>query len=81
MTWSRGTNLQIKNGIACFKVQNKGRFTATETIQVYVGKQNSAIIRPKKELKFFEKVTLAPGSSVQITFDIGKFKFLVYRLL
>ena len=48
-----------------------------EVAQVYVGDDQSSLVRPEKELKGFEKVYLNPGESttVSITLDNKAFRF------
>ena len=50
------------------KVKNLGKRTAQEVVQVYVGKKKSGTVRPKKELKAFEKITLKPRQKKKLTF-------------
>ncbi|GFZ27095.1 glycoside hydrolase family 3 C-terminal domain-containing protein [Lactobacillus corticis] len=65
-----------KNGLNV-KVTNTGNREGIETVQLYVGKKDSALIRPKRELKGFKQVGLAPGESklVTIPFDNYTFRF------
>ncbi len=58
-------------------VENTGTVAGSEVVQVYVGKEDSAIIRPAKELKGFAKVELAAGESkeVFIAFDELTFRY------
>ena len=42
-------------------IKNVGARTGTEIVQVYAGKLNSDVLRPKKELVGFARVTLKPG--------------------
>lgn len=51
------------------KVKNKGRIPASEVVQLYLGKKDSAILRPKKELKAFQKVYLRGGRSQYVYFE------------
>ncbi|MDE3182804.1 MAG: glycoside hydrolase family 3 C-terminal domain-containing protein [Bacteroidota bacterium] len=52
-------------------VTNTGKMTGDEVVQLYVQHFNSAVIRPKEELKGFQRVTLQPGEkkTVQIELD------------
>ncbi len=61
-----------KNGTlkASVKVKNVGAREGKEVVQVYVGEHNPLIDRPVKELKAFEKVSLAPGESKTVRFEI-----------
>ena len=51
-------------------VKNTGNVTGKETIQLYVSKVNSKVLRPEKELKAFKKIALAPGSSSTVLLNI-----------
>ncbi len=52
------------------KVKNVGQREGKEVVQIYVGEHNPVIDRPVKELKAFDKVSLAPGESKTVSFDI-----------
>jgi beta-glucosidase len=49
-------------------VTNTGNFTGDEIVQLYVRDLVGEVIRPLKELKAFEKVTLAAGETKKIEF-------------
>ncbi len=51
-------------------VQNTGSMAGTEVVQLYVGENNPTVVRPVKELKGFQRVTLAPGEKKTVTFDL-----------
>jgi beta-glucosidase len=51
-------------------IKNTGQTAGKETIQVYVSDKQSSLIRPKKELKAFQKVTLEPGESQTVTLKL-----------
>lgn len=51
------------------KIKNKGNIPASEVVQLYVGKKDSAWIRPKKELKAFKKVQIRAHRSQYVYFD------------
>ena len=53
-----------------FTVTNTGSRAGAEIAQLYVGKRNPTVVRPLKELKGFEKVTLQPGESRQVTLSL-----------
>ncbi|MDP4291636.1 MAG: glycoside hydrolase family 3 C-terminal domain-containing protein, partial [Bacteroidota bacterium] len=57
---------------ATVKVQNTGKYAGKETVQLYVGKQGSAVERAEKELKAFKKVDIAAGatSTVKLTIPV-----------
>lgn len=61
-------------------VTNTGKMTGKEIVQLYVADQESAVIRPLKELKGFEKIELAPGETKTVTFTLDKRAFAFYSV-
>jgi beta-glucosidase len=61
-----------------FEVTNTGSRPGAEVAQVYVGDGHSSVPRPKKELKGFAKVSLAPGETRQITVKLDRRAFAYY---
>lgn len=59
-------------------VKNTGAYAGSEVVQLYIGKSNSAVLRPKKELKDFKKVFLTAGESKRIQFKINSKLLSVY---
>lgn len=57
--------------IAQCTVKNAGKYDGAEVVQVYAGLNNSAIFRPKRELKAFKKVYLKAGESARVNFEIS----------
>ncbi|MET0622237.1 MAG: glycoside hydrolase family 3 N-terminal domain-containing protein [Pyrinomonadaceae bacterium] len=59
-------------------VRNTGRRAGDEVVQLYVRDVVSSVTRPVKELKDFRRVTLAPGESKTVTFEVtpDKLSFL-----
>ncbi len=53
-----------------FDLKNTGRYEATEVAQLYVQDKVGSVVRPVKELKGFQRVTLAPGKSKTLTFEL-----------
>ena len=53
-------------------IKNTGSREGAETVQLYIRDVKSSLPRPVKELKGFQKVTLAPGEQRDITFTIDK---------
>jgi len=51
-------------------VTNTGSREGTETVQMYIRDLVSSVTRPVKELKGFERVSLRPGESKTVAFDI-----------
>ena len=64
------SKLVVSKRTISFYVKNVGNMSGIETVQVYVGKSNSAYIRPKKELKAFRKIELAPHERKYVEIDI-----------
>lgn len=61
-------------------VKNTGNLAGKEIVQLYVSDLKSSVLRPNKELKGFEKVTLAPGESKQVLFKLDKRAFSYYDI-
>ena len=51
-------------------VTNTGTTAGAEVVQLYISDSKSSVMRPAKELKGFQKVTLAPGETQDVTFTI-----------
>jgi beta-glucosidase len=51
-------------------VKNTGTRAGDQVVQLYIHDQVSSVTRPVKELKGFQRVTLAPGESRIVTFKI-----------
>ena len=58
------------NYTASITVTNTGKVAGKETVQLYIGDDEASVIRPAKELKGFQKVSLQPGESQTVTFNI-----------
>ena len=65
-----------ENGVK-FSLTNTGDRAGAEIAQMYVGKKETKLIRPKKELKGFKKVWLEAGETkeVEILFDDKTFRY------
>ena len=55
---------------ASVEVRNIGERAGTEVVQMYIRDCYSSVVRPLKELKGFHKITLQPGESQTVTFNI-----------
>lgn len=51
-------------------VTNTGDRAGAEVVQLYIGDEQSSLPRPVKELKGFQKVSLNPGQTQTVTFEI-----------
>ena len=56
----------------CVGVLNEGRRPGVETVQLYIRDVTASIVRPVKELKAFQKITLEPGEYCSVRFDLRK---------
>ena len=63
-----------ESSVAAFEValKNSGNVSGKEIVQRYVGSSSSQIERPNKELKKFDKVSLAPGESKKVIFELSE---------
>lgn len=59
-------------------VTNYGKIAGKETVQCYVGKNDSKVERPRKELKAFEKIELQGGETKTIRLSIKKEELAYY---
>ena len=64
------TNLSISDNVVSFTVTNCGTVAGSEVAQVYVGKQKTAVLRPKKELCGFVKLSLKPMEKKRVQIRI-----------
>ncbi len=71
------SDLEVKENGISLTVTNTGKRDGAEIVQMYVGKAKSDLIRPKKELKGFQKVWIRAGESkkVEIPFDDKTFRY------
>lgn len=51
-------------------ITNTGSVAGAETVQVYVGDPDAAVLRPTRELKAFTKLALEPGESRTVSFTL-----------
>jgi beta-glucosidase len=63
--------------ISC-RVTNTGTCEADEVVQLYVRDPVARTARPRRELKGFRRVTLAPGASVDVTFELATDRVCLY---
>lgn len=67
----------VGNRVSCV-VENTGAFAGSEVVQLYVEPLNSAVHRPVRELKGFQKIRLLPGEKRKITFLLNDRSFAVW---
>ena len=65
--------VEVKNNevVLTFDIKNIGNFKAKEIAEIYVGKNDSSLYRPLKELKAFEKVDLDIGGTKKVSLSIN----------
>ena len=51
-------------------VKNTGNVAGKEVVQLYIGDDKCSVIRPLKELKHFQKISLNPGEEKIVTFTL-----------
>lgn len=56
---------------ATVMVKNTGGRTATEVVQCYVRNLGASLEQPLRSLQGFTRITLKPGESKQVSFDLG----------
>ena len=71
------SNLKVSPSGVSFKITNNSEIDGKEIAQLYVGLEETMIVRPVKELKGFVKVSLKAGETkvVQIPFDDKTFRY------
>lgn len=62
-----GSNDRLR---ASIKVTNEGAREAVETVQLYVTRPAGLVTRPRLEMRGFKPVTLAPGASAEVSFEL-----------
>ena len=65
-------SILVRNGQTTAKVTvtNTGAMKGTEVVQLYIGDRVAKGVRPYKELRGFERITLEPGESREVAFTI-----------
>ncbi|MGP4039642.1 beta-glucosidase BglX [Gracilibacillus sp. D59] len=61
------------------KVKNVGSTKGEEVVQLYVRDLVGEVVRPLKELKAFQKITLNPGEEREITFSLTEEQLRYYH--
>ena len=65
-TYSSGDVAQVS-----LKIKNTGSIKGKETVQLYLSKLSSAVLRPEKELKAFTKVTVEAASAANASMKLN----------
>lgn len=67
---SKNTFKQGEQITATITLKNTGKYEGTEVVQLYIRDLVGSLTRPIKELKGFQKITLKPNESKEVTFTI-----------
>ena len=73
-TIASGESLEIS-----VKVKNIGKVAAKEVVQLYISDMECSVLRPEKELKGFDKISLAPGEEKTVTFTVSEKDLSFYQ--
>lgn len=71
----RYSNLRVTTKEAVFTVKNVGARAGVEVAQVYIGKPDSARVRPAKELCGYARILLQPGETRDVRVDLSHIAF------
>ncbi len=63
---------------ASSEVTNTGSRAGVEVVQLYVGLRGTSVAQPVRALAGFQRVTLAPGESKQVSFELGPEAFALW---
>lgn len=61
-----------------FDVTNTGKRAGAEVAQIYVSAPPASVLRPARELKGFQRVTLSPGETQTVTLDLPRRAFAYF---
>jgi beta-glucosidase len=59
-------------------VTNTGVVSGDEVVQLYIHQKSGSDSRPLRELKGFERITLQPGETKTVTFELGPDEFMYW---
>jgi len=71
---ARGGSISVS-----FKLANTGKRAGEEVVQLYVRDLVASSVRPLKQLKGFQKISLAPGEQRSVTFRIDESMLAFYN--
>ena len=64
---------------ASAEITNTGSRTASETAELYIRLEGTSVSEPVRALKGFERVTLAPGETKRVVFDVPSEAFAFWN--
>lgn len=69
------SDLRVVGRTTTVTVTNTGQRSGRHVVQLYVSPAPSLVSRPRRELRGFEKVSLEPGESAEVSFELGERAF------
>ena len=72
------SSLQVNRNGVSLTLKNVGDYDAYETVELFIGKKDSAFFRPIKELKGFKKVYLEKGQEKEVFIPFDEYSFRVF---
>jgi beta-glucosidase len=76
--FSVGDGIVTKSNVVLCTVTNTGKREGAAVVQVYISQNSPTVARPPKELKAFQKITLAPGEKKSIILALDPSAFTHY---
>lgn len=75
----RDRNAEHKSVITvATQITNTGKVAADETVQLYVGLRGTSVAEPVKALKAFQRVSVKPGETKKVVFQLGPEAFALW---
>ena len=74
------SKLKVNEKGVSFTVKNVGSVDGKEITQLYIGKKDSFIFRPKYELKGFKKVAIKAGEEVEVNIPFDEYSFRYFNV-
>lgn len=74
------SDIKVDEKGVSFNLKNVGKVAGKEIAQLYIGKKDSFIFRPRYELKGFAKVELQPGESKAVRIDFDEYSFRYFNI-
>ena len=75
------TDISVNGSSVSFSVENIGKVSGAEVAQLYVSAHTGGMFRPKKELKGFVRVELAPHEKKRVEIELTDRSFAVWSVL
>lgn len=73
------SDLRVDGNTVTCTVKNVGTIPGKEIVQLYIAAPKGEFYRPVRELKGFQKVSLAPGESKEVTFTLNDRSFAIWN--